>query len=75
MVDIEPEGGSKIGSWGGSGNIDAHDEIAFSDVPPGRYVLRGHPNPSRGDEQTEPLVAELKGGRITEIALAAKPKR
>ena len=73
IVDIEPEGGSRIGSWGGSGNIDAHSEIAFSDIPPGRYVLRGHPNPSRTDEQTDPLVVELKGGRPTEITISAKP--
>jgi hypothetical protein len=72
LVDIEPEGGSKIGSWGGSGNIDAHNEITFSDFPPGRYVLRGHPNPSRADEQTKPLTVDLKGGRLTEITLRAK---
>ena len=29
----------------GSGNIDAKNQIAFENVPPGRYVLRGQPNP------------------------------
>jgi hypothetical protein len=72
IVDIEPEGGSKVGTWGGSGNIDEHNEISFSDFPPGRYVLRGHPNPSRADEQTEPLAVDLKGGRLTEVTLRAK---
>ena len=72
IVEIEPERGAKIGSWGGSGNVDAHNEITFSNFPPGRYVLRGHPNPSRADERTDPLVVDLKGGRLTEVTLSAQ---
>jgi hypothetical protein len=72
LVDIEPEGGSRVGTWGGSGNIDEHNEITFSDFPPGRYVLRGHPNPSSADELTQPLAVDLKGGRLTEVTLRAK---
>jgi hypothetical protein len=72
IVEIEPEGGSAVGTWGGSGNIDAHNQIAFYDVPPGRYVLHGHPNPSSANERTKPLTIELKGGRSTEITLSAK---
>ena len=73
IVNIEPEGGSAIGTWGGSGNIDAHNEISFTDIPPGRYVLQGQPNPSTGNQQTKPLAIELKGGRLTEITIAAQP--
>jgi len=72
IVSIAPEGGSVVGSWGGSGIIDAHNQIAFTDVPPGRYVFRGQPNPSSGNQQTQPITVELKGGRLTEITLQAK---
>jgi hypothetical protein len=71
MIDIEPEGGSKVGSWGGSGSINADDVMEFSNVPPGRYVIRGHPNPHRENEVTEPVTVELKGGEINEITLKA----
>jgi hypothetical protein len=72
-VEIEPEGGSKIGSWGGSGNVDAAHRIAFHDVPPGRYVLRGRPNPSHGkDQEAGPLTVDLKGGQTLAVTLRAR---
>jgi hypothetical protein len=72
MVHIEPEGGERVGTWGGSGNIDAKSQISFDDVPPGRYVLQGQPNPSIANQRTEPLAIELKGGQTAEIKLSAK---
>ena len=45
IVNIEPEGGGGVGTWGGSGNIDNKNQITFKDVPPGKYVLHGRPNP------------------------------
>ncbi len=72
LVRIEPEGGSAVGTWGGSGNIDAYNEISFADIPPpGRYVLHGQPNPSTGNQRTKPLTIKLKGGRLTEITASA----
>lgn len=71
LVQIEPEGGSAVGTWGGSGNIDAHNELSFADIPPGRYILHGQPNPSTGNQQTKPLPIDLKGGRLTEITISA----
>lgn len=72
LVHIEPEGGEAVGKWSGSGNIDAKNQISFGDVPPGRYVLRGQPNPSAANQQTELLTIDLKGGQTTEITLSAK---
>jgi hypothetical protein len=71
MVNLEPEGGSTIGSWGGSGSINAENVMNFSDVPPGRYVIHGHPNPHSENEATDPVAVELKGGETTEITLKA----
>ena len=72
IVKLEPEGGESVGKWSGSGNIDAKNQIAFDDVPPGRYVLHGRPNPSRGNQQTRPIPIILNGGRSIEVTLPAK---
>ncbi len=71
LVTIAPEGGSIAGSWGGSAMIDEQNQVAFTDVPPGRYVLQT-PNPSSRDQRSELVNVELKGGRLTEITLQAK---
>jgi hypothetical protein len=73
LVQIEPEGGSKVGTWGGSGQIDPHNEVSFSDIPPGRYVLTGQPNPSIENQKTKPLTVDLKGGRLAEVTIEARP--
>jgi hypothetical protein len=74
IVDIEhePKGAAAVGNWGGSGFIDANDQIVFRNVPPGRYVLQGHPNPSTSRQRTDPLIIELKEGKLVQITLPAK---
>lgn len=72
VVHIKPEGGDKVGSWGGSGNIDPKHQITFSDVPPGKYVLTSQPNPGSSNDATGPLTVELKGGETKEITIKAK---
>ena len=73
IVQMEPEGGAAVGKWSGSGEVDAANRIAFHDVPPGRYVLRGRPNPSRGNQgQTEPVTIDLKGGQTLGVRLRAR---
>ena len=72
IIEIEPEGGSMVGSWGGSATIDANNQYSFSDVPPGRYVLKGRPNPGSEDQQTEPATVVLLGGETVEVKLIAK---
>jgi hypothetical protein len=71
LVEIEAEGGPAIGKWGGGGQIDEQNQIQFSDVPVGRYVLKGHPNPfsiSR-DKRAAPVTIELKKGQSAEVKL------
>ena len=72
IVMIAPEGGEVIGSYGGSGNLDARDQMTFENVPPGRYLLRGRPNPGADREQTEPVTVDLQGGQTTEVTLKAR---
>jgi hypothetical protein len=46
--------------------------MAFDNVPPGRYVIRGQPNPSSADQRTEPVTVDVQGGKTVEIKLGAK---
>jgi hypothetical protein len=71
IVEMLPEGGAVVGSWGGSSSIDAANQVMFRDVPPGRYVIRGRPNPSSANQASKPLVIELKSGQASRITLPA----
>lgn len=72
IVNIEPEGGSTIGSWGGSAHVNDQNVVNFENVPPGNYVVDGHPNPTREDQRTDPITIELSGGETTDVTLMAK---
>ena len=72
IVELKPEGGEAVGKWSGSGEIDARNQIEFDDVPPGRYVLQGRPNPSRRNQQTRPIPIILNVGRSIEVTLPAR---
>jgi hypothetical protein len=72
ILGIAPGGGEVVGSYGGSGNIDARNQMTFEFVPPGRYVLRGRPNPGSDAEETGLVTVDLKGGQAAEISLKAK---
>ncbi len=72
IVSISPEQGESIGSWGGSGNIDASGSRTFKNVPPGRYVIHGRPNPGNSSQETDQVTVELVGGETTDVELKAK---
>jgi hypothetical protein len=72
IVEMAPEEGAAVGKWSGSGNIDASGAISFENVPPGRYVLKGRPNPGNATQETEPTTVDLVGGKTTEVVLKAK---
>ena len=44
----------------------------FRDVPPGRYVIKGRPNPSSANQESNPVTIEIKGGQASRITLSAK---
>ncbi len=72
MVKVDPEGGPAIGKYGAAGDVDPTNQIFLENVPPGRYVIVGRPNPSSGEDRSEPLVVELKGGQAVEVVIFAK---
>jgi hypothetical protein len=71
IVKFEPEGGPKIGSYGGNAQIDGVQYV-FDGVPPGRYLVRGHPNPYSEKQVTDPIPVDLKGGLTTKVTVKAK---
>ncbi len=72
IVHMVPEGGEAVGKWSGSGNLDAANRIAYRDIPPGRYVLKGQPNPSRGNDHSDAVTIDLKGGQTLPVTLRAR---
>jgi protocatechuate 3,4-dioxygenase beta subunit len=72
IVEVAPEGGEAVGKWGGSGNINAEGTITYKQIPPGKYVVTGRPNPGKESDRTEPQTVDLLGGETTKIMLHPK---
>ena len=73
MVKIAPEGGEAVGTYGGSGNIDAKNQIDVREraARPVRPDGAGR-TPARTTSETEPVTVDLKGGQAAEVTLKAK---
>ncbi len=69
IVEIEPKGGHKVGSWGGSMKCKPDGTFAFKGVPPGEYLLTAHPNPMRQGEASEPIKVTMEAGRTVEVEI------
>lgn len=72
IVEVEPEGGSVVGSYGGSAKLPASNRYEFRDVPAGTYVFVGRPNPGSADQATDRVTVELPGGETTTVTLKAR---
>jgi len=72
LVQLEPEGGLKIGSWGGLGTLNDQNQYTFETVPAGRYVVEGRPNPTTEQKRTAPMTIEVKPGQTAKVTLKAK---
>lgn len=72
MVELVPEGGATIGSYGGVVTIDAKNEFVFENVRPGKYLITGRPNPGNEKQKTEPKLVFVKRGQAAEVKLQAR---
>lgn len=72
IVNIEEEGGPKIGSWGGSAHIDKKNQKVFENIPPGTYFIEGHPNPTTESQRTDRVKVKLEGGKTHKVSLTAR---
>jgi hypothetical protein len=69
IVELEPEGGSRVGSWSGSSNVGEDGTVTFKGIPPGRYVVWGKQNPGRakGETKIHPVTIEGKDEHVIEL--------
>jgi len=74
-VNIEPKGGSKLGSWGGSMQCKEGGTFEFSGVPPGEYVLVAQPNPMTEGEASEPKPVVITTGCELEVEFVSDHAR
>ena len=72
IVHCEIEGGEQVGKWSGDGNIGPNDDITYENIPPGRYLVKGRPNPGSGNQETKAVPVDLKGGETAEVTIKAK---
>jgi len=72
MVELEPEGGNVVGSYGGSATIDGNNGFTFENVPPGKYVVKGHPSRYQEREVSEAVKVDLQGDNAEDVTIKAK---
>lgn len=73
IVDMEPVGGSKVGSYGGGGNVKPDGTFTYKGVPPGDYVITARPNPSTTDRvYAEPQTVTVKAGETASVTVKFK---
>ena len=69
MVELNPKGGSRLGSWGSSGRIKEDGAFEIKGIPPGEYILVAQPNPMRSDEATDPQPIVVTAGKTIKVTL------
>jgi len=71
LVEIEPAGGARRGSWGGSLTCQADGSFELRGIPPGDYVVVAQPNPMQQGEATPPRTVTIAAGQALELTLVS----
>jgi hypothetical protein len=69
IAEIEPKGGSKIGSWGGSMYCSEDGSFEFKGVPPGEYVVIARPRHMSVEEALPPRPVTVTAGKTVELEI------
>ncbi len=72
IVEIEPEGGGGIGTWGGSMTCRKDGSFEFRTMPPGNYVIIAKPNPMREGEATKPKPVTVTVGGVVKVHIVSR---
>jgi hypothetical protein len=74
LAEIKPEGGEKIGSWGGSTTVKADGTFEFDGVPPGRYVVTARQNPGPVVKGKDPnaKTVDVTPGKTLDVEISVK---
>ena len=71
LVNVEPKGGSQLGSWGGSSKVKDDGTVSFTEVPAGEYRITSQPNPANSNKRYAPeQVIKLDPGKRVEVRIA-----
>ncbi|HEX8915965.1 MAG TPA: carboxypeptidase-like regulatory domain-containing protein, partial [Humisphaera sp.] len=71
IVNLTPEGGNKVSSYGGSATLGPDGTFRFENVPPGRYTVTARPNPGRTLEGIDPnaKTVDVVAGRTAAVEI------
>jgi len=72
IAEIEPKGGNKLGSWGGSMKCNKDGSFEFKGVPPGEYSIFAKPNPMREGEASPPKLVTITVGKTVELEIVSE---
>ena len=73
IAELEPAGGSRIGSWGGSMTCKSNGTFEVKGVPPGEYVVTVKPNPMKEGDATDTKTVKVEAGRTIDLEFVLKP--
>ena len=68
-VNVEPPGGSTIGSWGGGMNVKPDGTFEFENVPPGPYILSTKPQYPGAPADPNAVKVTVTSGKTVEVSL------
>ncbi len=71
IVELVPEGGHKIGSWGGSMQCQKDGSFEFKGVPLGKYEVTAKPNPMREGEESLPVQVMVSAGETIRLEIVS----
>ena len=69
-LEIESTAGRKVGSWGGSANVNTNGIFDFKGVPPGEYKITTRPNPGSSTKEYAPLqIITVESGKTIDVKM------
>jgi hypothetical protein len=68
-VNVEPPGGSTIGSWGGGMNVKPDGTFEFENVPPGPYILSTQSQYPGAPADPNAVKVTVTSGKTVEVSL------
>jgi hypothetical protein len=68
-INIWPESGLKVGTWGGTANLKDDGTFTFANVPPGKYLASTNPGAQFSKTATG-TPFEVKAGQTVEVELS-----
>jgi hypothetical protein len=72
-VSVEPQGGIKVGSWGGATKVKPDGTFEFDNVPPGTYIISTRPLIPGQPPDPNAKTIEVKAGQTVTVELQTAP--